>query len=249
MNDADSLEMPEFKSRLQALLDGMPAGTLQDYAFFDLASDRAPWFDTGIDVEVGERLTSPVTPPEDWHYLWFIGPAEIYRPCPAPGRESAICCHIHRDVGLLQKSVRLPLEPDTRLRWSWKMDALPSAVAENTLPTHDYLSIAVEFDNGQDITYYWSAELPVGTVYRCPIPTWNARETHVVVRSGEQGLGEWIDEARDVYQDYVDAIGGPMPKNIVRIWLIAVSLFQRTEGKCQYDDIAFLQGKRTIPVG
>ncbi|MBN2700598.1 MAG: DUF3047 domain-containing protein [Methylothermaceae bacterium] len=154
MHDTVLLEAPEFKSRLQALLDGIPEGTLQDYAFFDLASDRASWFDTGIDVE---------------------------------------------------------------------------------------------FDS-QDITYYWSTELPVGTVYRCPIPTWNARETHVVVRSGEQGLGEWIDEARDVYQDYVDAIGGPMPENIVRVWLIAVSLFQRTEGKCQYDDIAFLQGKRTIQV-
>lgn len=42
------------------------------------------------------------------------------------------------------------------------MDLLPSEVREDTLTTHDYMSIAVEFDNGQDITCYWSAELPVG---------------------------------------------------------------------------------------
>ena len=28
--------------------------------------------------------------------------------------------------------------------------------------THDYLSIAVEFDNGQDLTSLWSSALPVG---------------------------------------------------------------------------------------
>jgi hypothetical protein len=116
------------------------------------------------------------------------------------------------------------------------------------LPTHDYLSIAVEFDNGQDITYYWSAELPVGTSYRCPIPTWTARETHMVVRSGRQGLGQWFSEERDVYKDYAEAIGGPMPARIVRVWLIAVSLFQGREGKCQYADIAFAANGRVIAV-
>lgn len=195
-----------------------------------------------------DRLTSPVIPPEGWSYLWFVGPAEIYRAYKALERESAICCHTHNDVGLLQKSVSLPFKPNTRLRWSWKMDTLPSAIREDTLPTHDYMSIAVEFDNGQDITYYWSAELPVGTAYRCPIPTWNARETHVAIRSGSEGLGEWFDEERDVYRDYAAAIGGPMPANIVRVWLIAVSFFQRTEGKCQYSDITLMTDGKAILV-
>jgi hypothetical protein len=51
------------------------------------------------------------------------------------------------------------------------MDELMSKVREDNLITHDYLSIAVEFDTGQDITYYWSSELPVGAGFRCPIPT------------------------------------------------------------------------------
>ena len=122
-----------------------------------------------------ERLSHPVVPPEGWSYLWFVGPAEIYRACRGRDQEPAICCETHRDVGLLQKPVSLPLHPDTTLRWAWRVDLLPSEVREDTLPTHDYLSIAVEFDNGQDITYYWSAELPIGTAYRCPIPTWTRR--------------------------------------------------------------------------
>jgi hypothetical protein len=195
-----------------------------------------------------DRLTNPVPTPAGWEYLWFVGPAEIYRPCTEPDRRQAICCHSHNDVGLLQKDVALPLRPGTRLRWNWRMDQLPSQVREDTLPTHDYLSIAVEFDNGQDITYYWSAELPVGTGFRCPIPTWTARETHVVIRSGSQGLGEWRNEERDVHRDYGDYIGGAMPANIVRVWLIAVSFFQGREGRCRYADIAFVTDDGVIAV-
>jgi hypothetical protein len=44
-------------------------------------------------------------------------------------------------------------------------------VAEDTLPTHDYLSVAVEFENGQDLSYFWSAALPPESNFRCPIPT------------------------------------------------------------------------------
>lgn len=195
-----------------------------------------------------DRLSSPVITPPGWDYLWFTGPAEIYQACAAPAKKSAICCHTHNDGGLLQKPVFLPFKPNTRLRWSWQIDVLPSAVREDTLPTHDYLSIAVEFDNGQDITYYWSAELPPETVYRCPIPTWTARETHVVIRSGAQGLGEWFNEDRDVYQDYLNAIGGALPANIVKVWLIAVSLFQHEKGLCRYADISFLSDNQVVPV-
>ena len=194
-----------------------------------------------------DRLVNPVTPPKDWSYLWFLGPAEVYRSFEREGR-GAICCRTHRDTGLIIKDAPLAFEPGTRLRWSWKVDKLPSKLGEDRLETHDYLSIAVEFDNGQDITYLWSSELPVETNFRCPIPTWAARETHVVVRSGAQGLGEWRDEERDVFADYAATIGGPTPARITRVWLIAVSLFQGDEGKCQYSDIALVSGDEVLLV-
>jgi hypothetical protein len=195
-----------------------------------------------------DRLSLPVPTPPGWNYLWFVGPAEIYRPCSEQDYASAICCHSHNDVGLLQKDVVLAFKPNTFFRWAWRIDQLPSRVREDTLPTHDYLSIAVEFDNGQDITYYWSAELPVGTGFRCPIPTWTARETHVVIRSGFAGLGEWFSEERDIYRDYLEYIGGIVPTSVVRVWLIAVSFFQGHEGKCRYADIAFVTDDGVIPV-
>ena len=113
--------------------------------------------------------------------------------------------------------------------------------------THDYLSIAVEFDNGQDLTYYWSVNLPPETAFRCPLPNWQARETHLVVRSGQEGLGLWLEEERNLYTDYQRAIGKP-PSRVVRVRLIAVSLFQRLEGQCEYGAIEVVSGDRVLTV-
>jgi len=184
-----------------------------------------------------DRLTNPVLPPAGWYYNWFLGPAEIFRAEDEPGRRNAISCRSEGDCGLLLRDASLALEPGTRLGWSWRIDALPSTRAENTFATHDYTSIAVEFDNGQDLTYLWSAELPCETGFRCPIPLWARRETHVAVRSGVEGLGEWHAEERDLYADHVRYVGGPAGTRIVRVWLIALTLFQRRQGLSTFADI------------
>lgn len=186
-------------------------------------------------VAESRRLEAPVPVPTGWHYLWFLGPADIYRPIQvdgAPGIRAAT----HDDVGILKHPVEAPLTDATRLGWRWRVDALPSGRAEDSLPTHDYLSIALEFENGQDLTYYWSATLPKETHYRCPLPNWDQRETHLVVRSGPEGLGDWHTEERLVRPDYEKAIGDP-PDRIVAVWLIAVSIFQKAEGVAEFTDV------------
>jgi hypothetical protein len=194
-----------------------------------------------------ERLAAIGSPPTAWHHLWFLGPSEIYRPATGADGSPTICCQTHGDVGILQRDTPIALEPGTRLGWSWRVDELPIDLAEDTLPSHDYLSIAVEFDDGQDLTYYWSAALPAGTVYRCPLPTWAAKETHVVVRSGTRELGGWQDEERDLHEDYHRIIGGGA-RRIVRVWLIANSLFQRGHGRCEYARITLSGPRQSIRV-
>ena len=190
-----------------------------------------------LDLEV-DRLTNAVRPPDGWKHLWFLGHSEIYS---AQNGGSEIHCKTCCDVGILQRDVDLPFEPGTRLRWSWKVDALPSALAEDTLPTHDYLSIAVEFSNGIDITYYWSASLAPGTGYWCPLPTWAKREYHVAARSGSAELGRWVDQDTDLHADYAAHIGAP-PERIRRVWLISNSLFQRGRGEVSYRAIRIANG-------
>ena len=124
-----------------------------------------------------------------------------------------------------------------------------SSDLEDVTPTHDYLSIAVEFDNGLDLTYLWSAALPVGTVFRCPLPWWDQRETHQVVRSGAAGLGHWVAEEQSLLADYERAIGGPVPARIVGVWLIAVAILQRGRGECDYRGIELRSAGGTRSIG
>lgn len=192
-----------------------------------------------------DRLRNPVLPPKGWNYLWRLGQGEIYRPH-NDGHE--LCCHTRGDVGIVQFPLRRPLTADTSLSWEWLVEQLPSALPEHIPPTHDYLSIAVEFDNGLDLTWMWSCALPVDTIFQCPLPWWDQRETHWVVRSGTQQLGEWLSERRSLLADYERAIGGVPPKNIVAVWLIANTAFQRGEGRCFYRDITISDAEGVVPV-
>ncbi|WP_420467935.1 DUF3047 domain-containing protein [Panacagrimonas sp.] len=182
-----------------------------------------------------QRLQTPVAPPPGWHYLWRLGQGEIFTP--QADDASALCCHTRSDVGILQFPVDRPLTRDSFVSWSWCVEQLPSTLPEHIEPTHDYLSLAVEFDNGLDLTWMWSASLPVDTIFQCPLAWWNERETHWVVRSGTEQLGQWLDERRNLQDDYRKAIGDDLPKRVVAVWLIANTVFQRGEGKCEYRNI------------
>ena len=128
------------------------------------------------------------------------------------------------------------------MQWRWRVDRLPSTLPEHIQPTHDYLSIAVEYDNGQDLTYYWSTSLPKDTVFKCPLAWWDKRETHWVVRSGDGELGSWLHETRKLKTDYAQAIEGALPAKIVKVWLIANTAFQRGHGEARFADIALVSG-------
>lgn len=178
------------------------------------------------------RFKEPIQPPKGWHYLWRLGESEIYQE-----KEDGLCCATHANGGILQYPVNIALNSDLVFNWQWCVDALPSTLAEHIQPTHDYLSIALEFDNGLDLTYMWSSNLDVDTIFQCPLPWWDKRETHWVLRNNPADLGRWLNESRNVLADYQRAIGGPPPNKVVGVWLIANSAFQRGEGHCRYRQI------------
>jgi hypothetical protein len=193
-----------------------------------------------------DRLRAPIVPPAGWRHLWFLGETDIFRESTAHGRR-AIQVDAQEDVGILQTRVDLPLGEDTTIDWRWRMDALPATGPEDSPITHDYVSLAVEFDNGKDLTWYWSAGLPVGQHYACPLPLWATRETHWVVRSGGEGLGQWHEETRSIAADYRAAVGEP-PARITGVWLIAVTLFRRGRAQAMFADIRLRAGARVVQV-
>lgn len=174
--------------------------------------------------------------PAGWSYMYMFGDSGIY----SEGSEGELQCNTHKNCGILQYAIDAPLTEDLELDWKWIVDKLPSPVAEDQILTHDYLSIAVEFDDGTDITYMWSAELAEGSVFQCPLPRWAEIETHIVQRSGTKLMGKKIQESRNIYSDYHEHISGSA-SNITRIWLIANTVFMRGAGRCSYSDILLKQ--------
>jgi hypothetical protein len=67
----------------------------------------------------------------------------------------------------------------------------------------------------------------------------------VVVRSGLEGLGAWHDEQRKLYEDYLVYMGEP-PARIVRVWLIANSVFQRRQGGCSWRGIRLSDAEAVV---
>jgi hypothetical protein len=193
-----------------------------------------------------DRARNAVEPPAGWRHLWFLGPTECFRGCEEDGR-AAIRIDVDNTVGILQKAIAFPLGSATTLAWRWRVDELPAVAAEDTPLAHDYLSLAVELENGLDLTWYWSAALPAGTHYACPLPTWAARETHWVVRSGSDGIGRWHQERRVIADDYRAAIGEP-PARIVAVWLIAVGIFGHRRGRAAFADVILRDGNRELRV-
>jgi hypothetical protein len=193
------------------------------------------------------RSAEGVAPPPGWSYHWRLGPAEVFEAGREEGRD-VIRVHADDDVGILCRPVDHPLGAETTLAWRWRVGRLPATTAEDALPAHDYVSIALEFDDGRDLTWYWSAALPVGTAYPCPIPSWRAQETHLVVRSGPAGLGAWHAEARPVRADWERAVGGRAPGHIVAVWLIAVSVFRHGIAEAAFADIELREGGRCLRI-
>ena len=187
--------------------------------------------------------------PRGWQPLWRVGETGIFCEEADASGSAHIACRCRFDAGILKHPVDVPLDPAMHLAWSWRVTDLPSAFAENSVPTHDYLSIAVEFENGRDLTYAWSADLPIGTAFACPLPWWDKRETHMIVRSGTADLGRWLDEERPIAKDYAYAIGGPLPSRVVGVWLIALSCFQRGYGACDYAKIGLRGAMGDVIIG
>ena len=198
---------------------------------------------TGSCARELDRMGDPITPPGGWEPHRHIPLAGLHR-----RRDDQIDVHSRGQVEILCHEAQATLTETLRLRWRWRMDQLPASSFEDTLFTHDYMSVAVEFDDGRDLTYHWSVGLPPETSYCCPLPHWREREWHLVVRSGIGGLGEWQNEERALAADRAKAIGGATPLTVARVWLIVTCVCGGGEARGSYADIELVDDAGTIRV-
>ena len=225
---------------LTAIVVRWPPGTDPREALASVASGDQ----SGLCAAEVARLADPPQPPPGWRHHPSTAQEEIWAPA-----DDGVSLDCKGSGGILRHPVDAPLTPTLRLRWSWRIDELPSQLPEDTKITHDYLSIALEFDDGQDLTWHWSSALPEGFAYRCPFDYWRKLETHIVVRTGPTGLGSWVDEERGVLADHQAAIGGRAPARVVNAWLIGVAFIQGGRARAEFRNIELVDGDTVLRIG
>lgn len=194
-----------------------------------------------------ERYTDAPRLPDGFEYLWYLGQSTVFEAY-KEAAYSGVRATPSNDAGIIRKALDLPLDGETLVSFDWLYEQLPAKGPETEAQYHDYLSIALEFDNGQDLTWFWSAHLEEGTEFTCPLPWWDQRETHIAVQSGGAGLGEWHSHTRSVLQDYKSAIGGEMPGRIVGVWVINSGVFGDKPGEAIFANIKVRNGSKVTEV-
>jgi Protein of unknown function (DUF3047) len=185
--------------------------------------------------------------PAGFDSLWFLGRGNVWADGASDGRPG-ITAETNDDADIVKKVVDFPLTPNSEITFDWRYDAVPALGPETEQQFHDYVSIAVEFDNGQDLTWLRSSHLDAGTHFHCPLAWWDTRETHYVLQGAEAPLSEWTTHTRNVLADYATAVGGAPPTRIVGVWFIGNSLFGRQRAAASFADVVIADGDQRVTV-
>jgi len=127
-----------------------------------------------------------------------------------------------------------------KLKWKWRAVKLPKGSNENIkLGNDNVLGVYVVFGGfpiPKTIKYIWSETLPVGTELNSP---YSSKTKMIVIRSGTENIGEWIEEERNVLADYRRLFGKPKEKPIAKgIAVLTDSDNTKTNVIGDYDDFA-----------
>lgn len=83
------------------------------------------------------------------------------------------------------------------LTWRWRLNSLPDK-ADFIAAVYPSLDVDLMFIP-VNTKYVWSAVLPVGSIKEGGMFS----STEIVLRSGTQPLGEWVEERVNVYEDFL----------------------------------------------
>lgn len=125
------------------------------------------------------------------------------------------------------------------LSWRWRARVLPKDGDERIGSRNDSsVAVYVVLDQNfvgvpKTLKYVWSTTLPVGTYHRRD----GIGRPHVIVlESGKDKLGRWVEESVDVHADYVRIFGKNPPRKAVGIGILTDGNATGTDSQGDYDD-------------
>jgi hypothetical protein len=223
------------------------------------------WGQKGAIVEVAKFSASPVGTglPDGWKPLTFkkvpkLTSYELVK----DGEAVVVKAVSNASASGLVKEVRIDPKDFPIVQWRWKVENLLKSSDVNRKDGDDYparLYITFEYDPEKvsfakklkfkvgraifgeipigALNYIWESKAPVGMIVD---NAYTDFAKMVVVESGPQKVGMWVDESRNMYDDYRKAFGEEPPMiNGVAIMSDTDNTKERVTA--YYGDIVFVQ--------
>lgn len=164
----------------------------------------------------------------------------------------------------LTKEVKIDPREYPIVRWRWKVENVLKNSDVNRREGDDYparLYITFEYDPDKvglskklkykagraifgdipiaALNYIWETNTPVGTIVENAFTNFAQM---IVVESGPQKVGTWIDEERNLYEDYKKAFGEEPPM-INGVAIMSDTDNTKERAVAYYGDITFVKGR------
>lgn len=185
--------------------------------------------------------------PEDWGlkkwYMHACGKADRVLTVKAENGNKYLSADSAGDSCTVGKEFSYHMSDYKYLSWRWRVRALPKGGNEAGKGTNDSAAGLYVCFKGVTrlpycIKYVWSSSMPVGAVFSSP----HRKATKIaVLRSGQAGIGEWTQEKRNVYDDYVKFYGVKTIKDPVAFAILTDSDDTASQAAADYDDISVLR--------
>ncbi|MBI5681685.1 MAG: DUF3047 domain-containing protein [Deltaproteobacteria bacterium] len=116
----------------------------------------------------------------------------------------------------LYKEIALNIAEIPYLNWQWKVTKLPDGGDVRIKSTDDQAAqIYIVFPkfplhvNSRIIGYIWDTNAPQGSIATSQK---FSKTKYIILRSGKSDMGRWLNEKRNVYEDYKMLFGEEPPK-------------------------------------
>jgi hypothetical protein len=227
------------------------------------------WAQSGTSIEVGKFSASQVgaSLPDGWKPLTFTKiPKHTSYEVVKDGEVTIVKAVSKASASGLIKSVVIDPKEFPIVRWRWKIDNVLKS-SDVTLkegddfPARLYITFAydpdrvsfgkkLKFKAGQALfgdipiaalNYIWDTKAPVGTIVE---NAYTDFAKMVIVESGTQKVGMWIDEERNIYEDYKKAFGEEPPM-INGVAIMSDTDNTKEQATAYYGDIVFQKSVKT----
>jgi hypothetical protein len=152
--------------------------------------------------------------PSEWEIKEWKGKADVQIVKDGAG-DDVLHLRSKESSTALYKKMDVNIKDSPYINWRWKVTRVPSGGDVREKSKDDQAAqVYVIFPkfpekiNSRMLGYIWDASAPVGSEVTS---TKFSKIKYVVLRSGEDGLGKWFSEKRNVYEDYKRLFGEEPP--------------------------------------